>query len=366
MARLSDAAARIADAERIAELASALDAARRERDATARVAAKLTEDVARLTAALGIRETVHGMVVTTPKWQVKASTRATKHHGIVWLQFSDWHFAEVVEVELLNGINAYSARIGEQRLHRWTDNVTQVADIIGASYDLDGAVVAVNGDILTGWIHGIDRGPTDSRGLLKDLRHWAGRMAAAFGVLAERFGRVAIYVTVGNHGRLSDKWSSRHAVGENVEWLLGLTLQDWFADDPRVSVTVAESVDLLYPIYDLRVLQTHGNTGAGRGGSGIAGFWPRLNRLRLTKQSLYARQGGFDVLCAGHFHQLKMAAMGRDGFIVNGSGKGFDAYARDAGFDAEHAAQALSLVAPERGIVSHWPIFLEDRKAEGW
>jgi hypothetical protein len=61
------------------------------------------------------------------------------------------------------------------------------------------------------------------------------------------------------------KWDSKRAISENIEYLLGLTLQDWFEQHPKVSVTVAESVDLLLPIYDLRFLQTHGNTGGGQG-----------------------------------------------------------------------------------------------------
>ena len=52
--------------------------------------------------------------------------------------------------------------------------------------------------------------------------------------------------------------------------------------------------------------------------------------------------------------------------MVNGSGKGFDDYARDAGFEAEEAIQAMVQIVPERGVTAHHPIFVTDRAAEGW
>lgn len=348
-----------------AVLQTQIESLRRDRDAQTRLNGRLEAEITELRGKLGIRDAVQGMVVRPPKWQVHQPRRKGKHHAMAWLHFSDWHFDEVVQPELMNGLNAYNRAIGEQRLRSWAENVVQVAEIQGASFIWDGAVLSVNGDVFSGWIHGLKE-TNDGQGLFRDVRHWANRLVAATQLLLTVFPNIAIYVTVGNHGRLSEKWDSKRAVSENVEYLLGLTLQDWFAQDARVAVTVAESVDLLFPIYDLKILQTHGNTGAGKGGNGIAGFWPRLNRMRLTKQTLYRHQGGFDVMGCGHFHQYKPTAVGYGGFVVNGSGKGFDDYARDSGFEAEEAIQAMVQIAPERGVTAHHPIFVTDRKAEGW
>lgn len=344
-----------------------LESARRERDALKRTNGRLEAEIAKLHEHLAIRDAVHGMVLNPPKWQVRKprSSKAARYHSTAWLHLSDWHFDEVVQPELMNGLNAYNRSIGEQRLRRWAENVVQVATIQAASFDWDGAVLSINGDIFSGWIHGL-KDSNEGDGLFKDVRHWATHIVAAVELILTVFPNVAIYSTVGNHGRLSERWDSKHAVSENVEYLLGLTLVDWFASDSRVDVTVAESVDLLFPIYDLRILQTHGNTGGGNGGSGLAGFWPRLARMQLAKQSLYKSQGGFDVMGCGHFHQYKPTAVGYSGFVVNGAGKGFDDYARDAGFAAEPAVQAFVQIAPERGVTAHYPIFVADQKAEGW
>jgi hypothetical protein len=352
-------------AESNAKDRAALEQSRRDRDAANRLNGVLKQRVDELESELGIRQSIQGIVLRPPKWQTKDNHRNADHHSVAWMHFSDWHFDEVVEAPLMNGLNAYNRRIAEIRLQRWAQNVNKVLAIQSASYDWDGGVLSVNGDVFSGWIHGLKE-TNDGHGLFKDVRHWAERIVAAVELVLEVLPKLSIYVTVGNHGRLSQKWDSKRAVSENIEYLLGLTLADWYAGDDRVEVTVAESVDLLFPVYDLKILQTHGNTGAGKGGNGIAGFWPRLNRMRLTKQTLYRHQGGFDVMGVGHFHQYKPSAVGYSGFIVNGSGKGFDDYARDEGFEAEEAIQALVQIAPKRGVIAHYPIFVTDRKAEGW
>ena len=339
---------------------------KRERDRARKSLSVLNEEVTRLRDALGIREGVNGIVLNPPKWQVKDWRKGKgKYHAIAQLNFSDWHFDEVVQAELMNYVNAYSRPIGEKRLRQWATNVLQVAQIQTGAIEWDGAVVSINGDVFSGWIHGLKE-TNDGQGLFKDVRHWGRLIAAALTILLETFPHLEVYVTVGNHGRLSQKWDSKRAISENVEYLLGLTLQDWFEQHDRINVTVAESVDLLFPIYDLRFLQTHGNTGGGNGGSGLAGFWPRLARMRLSKQALYRSQGGFDIVVCGHFHKYSPAVVGRAGVLVNGAGKGFDDYARDWGFDAEEAIQAMMQVTPERGVTAHYPIFVSDRKAEGW
>lgn len=339
---------------------------RRERDAARRYAGVLDEQIEKLRAELGIRHAVHGIVLDPPKWQTKQHRKGKgKYHAIAQLNFSDWHFDEVVQPELMNYVNAYNRRIGEIRLRQWADSVIQVAEMQTGAIEWDGAVLSINGDVFSGWIHRLKE-TNDGDGLIKDVRHWARQIASAVELLLQVFPTVSVYCTVGNHGRLSVKWDSKRAISENIEYLLGLTLQDWFEQHPKVNVAVAESVDLLFPIYDLKFLQTHGNTGGGNGGSGLAGFWPRLARMRLSKQTLYRSQGGFDIVVCGHFHKYSPAVVGRSGVLVNGAGKGFDDYARDYGFDAEEAIQAMMQVSPERGVTGHFPIFVADRKAEGW
>jgi len=373
MTKASDPFQDQADREKDAELQvaldrsnAALDQVRKERNNHKARATKLQADLDELKASLDLRATVDGTVLAPPRWTVKIPAKKdAKYHATAWLLFSDWHFDEVVQAPLMNGINAYSREIALKRLRKWAENVVHVAQIQAASFDWDGAVVSMNGDIMNGIIHGFKE-TNDGDGLFFDIEYWAEKVVAAFELIRSVFPKLAIYVTVGNHGRLSQKWDDKRAVSENIEYLIGVFVRNHYASDPDVTVTLAKSVDLLFPIYNLRVLQTHGNTGGGNGGGGLAGFWPRLARMRLMKKTLYQNFGGFDVMGIGHFHQYKPTAVGYSGFVVNGSGKGYDEYARDMGFEDQPAMQAMIQVTPEKGITAHHPIFVTDRKAEGW
>jgi hypothetical protein len=46
-------------------------------------------------------------------------------------------------------------------------------------------------------------------------------------------------------------------------------------------------------------------------------------------------------------------------FVVNGSLKGYDEYARRNGFGFEKARQALFLVTPERGITTQTAVYAD-------
>ena len=79
--------------------------------------------------------------------------------------------------------------------------------------------------------------------------------------------------------------------------------------------------------------------------------------------ALYSRSNDdFDYAVIGHWHSL---LYGQD-FIVNGSTKGYDEYARANGFGFERPQQALFLVTPEHGITNRMHIFADDPTDEGW
>lgn len=70
----------------------------------------------------------------------------------------------------------------------------------------------------------------------------------------------------------------------------------------------------------------------------------------------------YDVMVMGHWHQLKWGGQ----FIVNGSSKGTDEYAWVSNFDPEAPAQGMWLTTPEHGASILSPIYVADRKVEGW
>lgn len=333
---------------------------------------------------LGIREALSSIRIEAPEWQ--SFPKGTKTGGKVtaWEHFSDWHFMEVVRPELMNGHNAYDMAIAQMRLDAWVENGLTVADSLGGSYEWEGLVLSINGDIWNGWIHDSRASNDTFGGLFKDLRVLSGLIAGAIEKKADYYGWVTVYVTVGNHARLSHKWDPKHSVADNCEYELGKQLQDHFALHPNVEVHVAESVDILFDIYHLQVCQSHGNTGVGQSGiNTVYGPWSRIERLGQNKRHIHSIGSapkkrprkvpdyvppvtGFHVITIGHYHLQRMAAMGYDGYCANGTAKGYDEFARDNGMRPERPVQGFTIVHPVKGIIGQFPIWVADRKAEGW
>jgi len=108
----------------------------------------------------------------------------------------------------------------------------------------------------------------------------------------------------------------------------------------------------------------HGDDLKFNGTAEIGSIGP-MKRGTLRKLSQKTTEGKpFDYFLISHFHQYIPADT--QGFVANGSIKGYDEYARGNKFKPEKAKQALMVVTPEYGITTQMPVFVEDRKNEKW
>lgn len=288
-----------------------------------------------------------------------------RHQAVPCFLFSDWHFDEVVRSEEMNGVNAYNRRIAEARLERWTDKACSLPRELLPSYDYDnGCVLLMTGDIINGEIHPELR-RTNADTVAGTVAHWLDPLSAMARALADTYGKVRVFVVAGNHGRnpLEHRDPAKFYARDNFDTLIGWLLARDFRDDERVEFTVAESIEQMVTIYGTRILQYHGQA---KGGSGIAGALSPLLLLAHRKNKVQSAIGEpFDVIAIGHWHTY-MHLPGQ-GLIVNGSGKGFDEYAKKLALGFEPPQQAFWLVTPEQGITVSLPIRVATgRKAEGW
>ena len=166
-------------------------------------------------------------------------------------------------------------------------------------------------------------------------------------------------VPIGGDGTIFDLSDTGYTVtfGNNVQDV-GLIVRN-----DRVTFDIPQSLDTDFSIYDTRFKVEHGDE--ARGGGGIGGIMTVLARHAKERRDQAKAEGKpFDILLVGHFHQLLFAV--NQGFIVNGSGKGYDEYARGKRFRPEPPQQALCVVTPEHGVSNYVPLFVGHRKSEGW
>lgn len=319
---------------------------------------KLHEELDALRRTLDVIDSVESARLNPPTWLAPSKPKSTAATLVVML--SDTHFDEVVKPEEVDFLNAYNRQIAELRLERWAQNVIKMArhHLNGVTYD--GVVILLGGDIFSGDIHE-ELVETNEDTIMGTLLFWSEQLAAAIDMLLGEFKKGVVASVVGNHGRTSRKPRAKLRARTNYDWLLAKMLERHFKADKRVVFQVPEGADVLVNIYGQGHLMTHGDQ--AKGGGGIGGIWPPVMRLRARKESRFLQVGAtFQTLWMGHWHQY----ISTPTLVVNGSLKGVDEYAFVSNFGFEPPQQALAIVAPEKGIVVHAPIFCQDRKKEGW
>lgn len=288
-----------------------------------------------------------------PDWMAEVPDAGERHIGRPFLLLSDLHLDEVVDPDTMGGVNAFNREIAHQRFERVINQAVDFPKNYWGGVTYDGIVCALAGDIVTGTIHE-ELAETNDDTLPGTIAHWTPAIASALKYLADNYGRVFVPIVDGNHDRSHKKPRHKRRARDSWMWVMAAWLADVFKDDDRIQITMSESSELIVPIYNTRILLVHGD--GAQGGQGIGGIWPPIMRYVYKKQSVYSSLGKrFDQCWMGHWHQLVHGPT----FLVNGSLKGYDEYAKSHGFSYEPPAQALGLITPERGITQISPLFAE-------
>jgi hypothetical protein len=348
----------------LARLARELERVRLERN-TARAAHRqaerelesLTEHVERLTA-------LDGISVETPKW-AKPKKRAGKNEATALIMLSDLHLDEVIDPAEVAGMNAYGREIALQRLQRAADGAIRLGKELLAGFDIKNAIVIFGGDLVHGNLH--DNAEWNEQpSVIATVDYWSDHLAKFLDTISIGFGgtepaNVHCVSVVGNHGRNTNKPRTRGRVQDSFDHHLVRLVQRHYRNDSRFTWNVPMSADAYLNVYDTRLLITHGDQ--ARGGSGISGLFTPIALLDSRKRKRDQSFGrSYDHLMMGHWHQYIRG----NGFTVNGSLCGVNAYAYLNNFGYEPPAQAFGIVTPEHGMTIEAPIYCADRKAEGW
>lgn len=319
------------------------------------------EAVARAAAEHKRAETISGFVesrLDPPEWLVR-SPRGKTNRATITAFLSDTHFDEVVDPADMNGVNAYNREIAELRLRKFFDNTIMLARDYIAGVKLDGLVLPLGGDMVSGNIHEeLER--TNDAPILDTCVHWAEQICAGIELLLKFYLRIYIPCVVGNHGRLRKRPQYKVRAKDNYDWLIYKMVEKYFHNDSRVSFSIPEGPDCRYSIYSTRFLLTHGDQFTG--GNGIGGIAVPIMRGDAKKQKREVALGRpYDHMLIGHWHQNRNLGT----VFINGTTKGYDEFAAAHNFEFEPPQQALFVTTPERGVTIHAPIFVRS-KQEKW
>lgn len=324
--------------------------------------AKITEQTAELESIrkrLGLYEQLEEARLDPPEW-LAPKTPSAKHAAIPSLLLTDVHYDEVVKPEQIGGLNKYNRAIADQRLRRAFEGAIVMSRDYLSGVHYEGFNLFLGGDLLSGIIHEELR-ETNQAVITESIVSVVEPLEAGITLLAEHFGKVHVSAVVGNHGRNTRKPRAKNRATDSFDWLVAKMVERGLKGDKRITTQIAQAADTHVKIYNHRFCLTHGDQFVG--GSGVSGFLSPLMLGVHRKNKRDAATGrGWDTLVMGHFHQSYFIK----GLIVGGSVVGYNEYSYGSNLPYEEPQAAFFLCTPERGITVSSPIFVQDKKSEGW
>jgi predicted nucleic acid-binding Zn ribbon protein len=299
---------------------------------------------------------------TKPGWLQPPRDRR-EHHATLVAFLSDVHAGEVVDDREMRHYNRYDLEICEGRLARFFDRTIVLARHYLAGVKYDGVVLALGGDLVSGDIHE-ELEQTNETSTYEAVEFLVPRLRAGIEKLAQEFGQLHVVSVPGNHGRDSRKPRAKGRSPHNADTHIAKLIALWLDSEKAITFDVPRSFDVDFRAYDYTFSLEHGdslrfNSQAEIGAIGTV----KRGTLRKTSQA-QAEGEPFHYNLIGHFHQYM--PMAPQGFVVNGSLKGYDEFARSLHLKPEPAQQALSVVVPEHGVTAQLPVLVQDRKREKW
>lgn len=305
------------------QYAEALEVARKERD----VALTISKQ----------KLTVHKIVAADD-----GETEAT-----AFALAGDWHVEETVDSKTVNGLNEFNLDIADARITRFFSSIVRLVEIERAGTRIDNLVLAMLGDMMTGYIH---EELQESNGLspTQTVLWLRQRIVAGIKFLQREggFKRITIPCVVGNHGRTTKKMRHATSCANSYEWMLYQVMRE---DVPDVEWVIADGYFVFVDVYGRIFRIHHGDNIQYQGGIGgitiptekALASWNKANPVYM------------DLF--GHHH----SAMQNPRWICNGPLIGYGPFslAVKAGF--ELPSQTLFLVDSKRGRTGTFPIFLE-------
>ena len=320
---------------------------RRSADHERGVAKAMQERVDELEAALRVALDLDRPLPAAPV--VARRTAGPRKEACPVLVASDWHVEERVDPATVNGLNEYSPDIARKRARRFTEGCLWLLETHRAGATVHEAVLAVLGDMISGWIHEELRSetalrPTEAVLLAQELLH-----ECIVTILARaRLRLLRVVCKSGNHARTTDK--VYHAAGQRMtyEWLMYRALASAFKKDRRVQVVVEDGYHTYLPVYDTILRLHHGNSFNFAGG--VGGIVIPLKKA--IHEWNVGRHADFDIL--GHWHGYEPSTR----FLMNGSLIGHSAFAIRHRFPYQPPRQGFVLVRPGRGVSALAPVFV--------
>ena len=330
-----------------------------ERSSTARAHKNKVEDLEKqiasyqqameeLTKQVDVASVLKESPTSNRTYAIERKSKSSREAAAV-IVASDWHVEESVDPKTVSHLNAFNLEIADKRIERFCKSALRLIEIQRGGVDIPILVLALLGDLMSGFIHEELREeneltPTQTVLWLKE------RVAKFINTLRKEgnFEQIIIPCSVGNHGRTTVK--PRHGTSwkNSYEWLLYKILEQEITEG--VVWVIGESYHTYLDVYGKTFRLHHGDGLKFQGG--VGGLTVPVEKAIANWNK--GRVADLDIF--GHWHQSQQNPK----WVSNGSLIGHNAYSIAIKAPYEPPQQTLFLFDGKRGRTGTWPIFVEE------
>lgn len=295
-----------------------------------------------------------------PKWLDKEPGKSSS--GVPIIQFSDWHWGEIVDPDQVGGVNKFNRSIARRRVRVLYDTIVDLCFHHMTNPNYPGCVVAINGDMITGLLHD-DLRETNDGPIMWSVIEVENQLIGMINALAKKFPKVFVCCTPGNHGRNTPKPRAKNSVYDSYEWLIFTHIEQYFRSSPKVDVHVPNGVDAHFQVFGHRFMQTHGDRLGVKGGDGIIGAIGPITRGAI-KVGAQQRACGrdFDTLMIGHYH-IYIPRGDATAVMCNGCLIGPNEYSQLLlRVPGVRPSQSLAFVHHRHGFTAQWAMYVDEKR----
>jgi hypothetical protein len=270
-------------------------------------------------------------------YQITAKKSGTKEATAVAVA-SDWHWAETVHSDNVNGLNEFNTTIAKQRAEKFFVNVVTLLEIFQAHSHIENLVLALLGDFINGELRE-EAMQNNGELTMDELLGVSETLASGIKYILDNTKvKLIIPCHSGNHARTTKKLHVATEAGNSLEYVMYHMLARQFKGNKRVQFIIPTSYHSFLDVAGFTIRFSHGH--AIRYAGGVGGIFIPVKKA--IAQWNKARHANLDVI--GHYHQV------RDGgdFICNGSLIGWNEFANFIKADYESPKQVFFLVDHQR------------------
>jgi hypothetical protein len=262
---------------------------------------------------------------------------------------SDWHADEVVKPSTVLGKNEYNKDIAEQRIKSFFANAIYMIK----KKPVDNLVVGLLGDMIGGYIHD-ELAQTNSMSPMQGINFVKTLIISGLKKIHDELPdlqQITVVGICGNHTRTTRKMQFSNGFAMNHEFFMYKDIEQTLTlmGLSKFNFIIPESEFAYIDVYGKKVLFAHGHQ--FRSAGGIGGIYPAMFRWYSKMNQTIE----IDKAFLGHYH----SSIYTKEVCVNGSLKGYDAFALGHGLAYEDPQQTYVILNEKRGFIFYSPIFAD-------